>query len=282
MKKFLHSIFSVKALESYWLLLKLHQPVATFILLWPVMWSAWLAGHGYPDILILVIFFCSAFIVNTLACVVDDIAEKDRATKTAHKKRLLAINAVTLQTAWFIFFMLGASLILLMLFLNIKVILLGVIGLIVAAYYPFSKLLQKKRHIFIAFANAWIILMVFTANEEYVSSIGWIIALATFLWTLLFDNFYKRSDPKFIKKNKDLFLQTTILQALITACMLVVGVFSHMAPFYYTAIGLMLFVFFYQQKLIKTKETKKNFTAYNTNNSIGLIILLGIILNYFV
>lgn len=280
MKNFLKNIISVDALESYWLLLKLHQPIATFILLWPILWAVWFASRGFPEFLTLIIFFIGAFLVNILACIVDDIAERDNKSKHAHKKRLLAKKMVSVHAAWILFFAISIILILLMTFLNTTVLTLGITALIVSTYYPFSELLQKKRHIFIAFANAWIVLMVFAAHSRYIPNMGWLFAAMICVWSLLFDTFYKRSDKKITKKDKDLILRTSVMQILITVSMLVIGIFSGMATFYYVAIMIMMIVFFYQHKLVKTKKPKNFLLAYNSNNFIGVVVLFGIILSY--
>jgi len=48
------SLFQEK-LKQYLLLMRADRPIGSFLLLWPTLWSLWLAGQGQPSASIVLI-----------------------------------------------------------------------------------------------------------------------------------------------------------------------------------------------------------------------------------
>ncbi len=52
--------------------MRLDKPIGILLLLWPTLWSLWLAAGGVPDITILVIFVLGTVLMRSAGCVVND------------------------------------------------------------------------------------------------------------------------------------------------------------------------------------------------------------------
>ena len=51
----------LKRLKNYAELMRLDKPIGTFLLLWPTLWSIWLASEGQPQAKIIIIFLIEIY-----------------------------------------------------------------------------------------------------------------------------------------------------------------------------------------------------------------------------
>ena len=47
-----------RRLAAYARLMRLHRPIGTFLLLWPMLWALWIAAEGFPRLPVLLVFLC--------------------------------------------------------------------------------------------------------------------------------------------------------------------------------------------------------------------------------
>ena len=64
--------------KTYWFVIRQHQPITTFILIWPLLWALLIAGAGGSSFDVIIILAIGAFLANTAACILDDISEISR------------------------------------------------------------------------------------------------------------------------------------------------------------------------------------------------------------
>ena len=67
-------------IPHYLKLMRVDRPIGTFLLLWPTLWSLWLAAEGVPSAKNLVIFVLGCFLMRSAGCCV---AGPTRASSTA-------------------------------------------------------------------------------------------------------------------------------------------------------------------------------------------------------
>jgi 4-hydroxybenzoate polyprenyltransferase len=57
-------------------LMRLDKPIGTLLLLWPTLWSLWLAAGGVPDAKNLFIFVVGTLLMRSAGCVINDYADR--------------------------------------------------------------------------------------------------------------------------------------------------------------------------------------------------------------
>lgn len=289
-----HTMNSIKVSNTLWAyarLARLDKPIGIYLVLWPAMWSLWIAAEGIPDVKLLIIFILGSAVMRSAGCVINDFADRKLDGKVRRtKQRPLITGEATPQGALALFACLCFVAFVLVLFTNAKTILLALVALGLAACYPFMKRYTHLPQIFLGAAFAWSIPMAFAAQINTVPAGAWVIFIAVLLWTVCYDTFYAmvdRSDDRKagIKSTAVLFgdmdrVMTGTLQGLTVLALILVGTrFELRWPFY-----LSLFVagalFAYQQWLIRFRIRVACFKAFQNNNWVGIAIFLGIVANY--
>lgn len=152
--------------RAYSALLRLHQPIGIFLLLWPALWALWIANAGAVDFKTLVLFIIGAVLTRSLGCVMNDIADRNLdgfVSRTQH--RPLATGAVSLQEAILILIVLTSLAFLVVCQLNHLTIELAGMAIVLMAIYPFTKRYIKWPQLFLGVVfGAWSILMAFAAE----------------------------------------------------------------------------------------------------------------------
>lgn len=63
-------------LDAYERLMRLDQPIGALLLLWPALWSLWLARRAVPEPEVLVIFLLGVVLMRSAGCVINDWADR--------------------------------------------------------------------------------------------------------------------------------------------------------------------------------------------------------------
>src|SRR5437868_4026294 len=126
--------------SPYIRLMRLHQPVGIWLLLWPCWWSIALASRGVPSLKLLALFALGAVLMRSAGCIINDIADRefDRQVERTRMrplasgelkvKQAAALLAVLLMASAAIAFVLGKA-----------SLLMAVASLPLVAAYPFMK-----------------------------------------------------------------------------------------------------------------------------------------------
>ena len=65
-----------KNINNYLLLMRLDKPIGIWLLMWPMLWSLWIASEGQISIKILLIFLFGVIIMRSAGCVLNDFADR--------------------------------------------------------------------------------------------------------------------------------------------------------------------------------------------------------------
>lgn len=283
-------MISKQQLKSYLKLTRIDRPVGIYLVLWPALWALWLAADGMPPLSILMIFILGAVIMRSAGCVINDYADRHfdgYVTRTC--ARPLATGQLTEKQALKFFFLLCLIAFGLVLFLNPFTILLslGAVGL--AILYPFMKRHTFWPQAFLGAAFAWAIPMAFAAIQNQVPWQAWIIFGVTLVWALVYDTAYaiadKEDDVKLgIKSTAILFgdrVQAIIglFQAIMLLGFLWIGNLFGLSWPYYGSVLIAAGFFVYHQYLLSFDQPQKAFKAFLNNHWVGLVVLIGIMLD---
>ena len=278
-------------LRDYASLMRLDKPIGIFLLLWPTLWALLVASGGDPDPKVLMIFVAGVILMRSAGCVINDYADRDFDRHVSRtQNRPLTAGRVTTKEARVLFVTLCLLAFVLVLQLNLLTIGLAVIGVLLAAVYPFLKRVTHLPQVFLGIAFGWSVPMAFAAQTGSVPQIAWLMFVATVLWATAYDTLYAmvdREDDRVLglKSTAILFGDSDrqiigIIQVMLLACLLMIGHQAQLGLIYYLAVLVAAGLAGWQQYLIRFREREACFQAFLNNNWFGAVIFLGILFDY--
>lgn len=271
-------------------LMRLDKPVGIYLVLWPALWSLFLAAEGMPDWQNLVIFSLGALIMRSAGCVINDLADQrfDGHVRRTRERPLVS-GKLSPQEAYYLLAALLMLALLLVAFTNMLTVLLSIGALALASVYPFMKRHTHLPQVVLGAAFAWSIPMAFAAQTGALPPALWLIFTATMLWTVVYDTFYamvdRDDDLKIgVKSTAILFGDndryiTMGLQVMVVVALLMIGDRFELGLIYHTAVTSVVALFVYQQWLIRRREAEHCFQAFMNNHWVGMAIFIGIALD---
>lgn len=278
-------------LRDYASLMRLDKPIGIFLLLWPTLWALLIASGGNPDPKVLLIFVAGVVLMRSAGCVINDYADRefDRHVSRTQNRPLTA-GRVTTKEAKVLFVILCLFAFVLVLQLNLLTVGLSVIGVLLAAIYPFLKRVTHLPQVFLGIAFGWSVPMAFAAQTGSVPQIAWLMFVATVLWATVYDTLYAmvdREDDRVLglKSTAILFGESDrqiigMLQVMLLVSLLMIGHQAELGLIYYLGVLLAAGFSGWQQYLIRFREREACFRAFLNNNWFGAVIFLGILFDY--
>jgi 4-hydroxybenzoate polyprenyltransferase len=273
--------------------MRLDRPIGIYLLLWPTLSALWLAAKGFPDLKILVIFSLGVVLMRSAGCVVNDFADRKidgHVSRTL--TRPLASGLVSAKEALLLFTALITAAFILVLFTNEMTIKLSFIAVALASSYPFMKRYTYLPQVVLGAAFAWAIPMAYSALNVPFEDSTWLLFSATVLWTVAYDTLYamvdRDDDIKVgVRSTAILFgesdrLMVGIIQALSWVTWFIIGIQAELGIFWWVGLVAAGGLFGYQQWIIRTRDTQACFQAFLNNHWVGMVLFLGLVLNYWI
>ena len=278
-------------LADYGQLMRLDKPIGTLLLLWPTLWGLWIAGEGQPAAKNVLIFVAGVFVMRSAGCVINDIADRDIDKHVARtKERPLTSGRVSLKEAIGLFLGFCFIALLLVLNLNLKAILLSLIGAVLAACYPFMKRITHLPQVFLGVAFAWGIPMAFAAQINSLPAICWLLVLTNIFWVVAYDTMYamadKADDLKIgVKSTAILFgdndrTMILVCQFVVFGLLFYIGHALGLNHYYYLLLTISGVFAIFQVSLYYTRTPQKCFRAFLNNAWLGGFVFIGFLLAY--
>ncbi len=278
-------------LRDYALLMRLHRPIGILLLLWPTLWGLWFAGAGRPDLRVLVVFVLGVVLMRSAGCVINDYADRGFDPHVARTRaRPVAAGRVSPREALALFAVLCLMAFALVLTLNRLAILLSVVGVFLAATYPFLKRHTHLPQFYLGVAFGWGIVMAFAAQTGAVPVLAWILFFANVFWSVAYDTAYamvdREDDLKVgVKSTAILFGDRDraligVFHALTLMLLGIAGGLAGRGILYYTGLGLAAALAVYQQYLLRGRTPAGCFKAFLNNNWFGAAVFAGLLLDY--
>jgi 4-hydroxybenzoate polyprenyltransferase len=229
--------------------------------------------------------------MRAAGCVINDYADRDvdgHVTRTQH--RPIPAGEIAPKRALALFFVLLAIALVLVLQTNLLTIILAVIGVLLAAIYPFLKRLTHLPQLGLGIAWAWAVPMAFAAEQQTLPMGLWLISGAIVLWTIAFDTYYAMVDRQDdlnigVKSTAILFGKYDLL--IIAALQIVSLILLGFAGVYFNrggifALGLVIAAgyFITQHLQARSREAEGCFKAFLNNHRVGMAIFIGLALDY--
>ena len=276
---------------QYALLMRVHKPIGSLLLLWPTLWALWIAGAGEPDAGIVLVFVAGVFVMRSAGCVINDYADRRIDPHVRRTKdRPIASGRVKPGEALVLFSALCLVGLGLVLTLNGLTVALSLAGAALAASYPFMKRWTHLPQIHLGVAFGWGIPMAFAALTGGTPPLAWLLLAGVVAWALAYDTMYAMAD-----REDDLRIgvkSTAILfgsadrafvgasQLAVLAVLLLAGREAGLGVFYNSGVAMGAALFLYQQHLIRDREPAACFSAFLNNNWMGALVFAGIAIDY--
>ncbi|HEY8518669.1 MAG TPA: 4-hydroxybenzoate octaprenyltransferase [Gammaproteobacteria bacterium] len=272
-------------------LMRLHQPIGIWLLLWPTLWALWIASAGAPSQHVFVILVLGTIIVRSAGCVINDFADRDidpHVRRTA--ARPLASGEVGPSEALVLFAGLMLIAFGLVLTLNALTVLLALAAAVLAVCYPFAKRVFSAPQFVLGLAFSWGVPMAFAAQTGQVPRLGWLLFLTAVIWVVVYDTEYAmadREDDLKIGVNSTAVLLGDMdraaiagLHALLAVSLVLVGRTAELGPWYYAGVAAAACLALYQLGLIWSREPQRCFRAFLNNAWYGAAVFAGIALDF--
>jgi len=284
-----HSVLT--QLRNYGKLMRIDKPIGIWLLLWPTLWALWLAGEGHPDSGLFVVFMLGVFVMRSAGCVLNDYVDRKidpyvERTRT----RPIASGAVTPNEALILFAALALTAIGLATMLNRPARMLAIVGAVLTVTYPFIKRFVSIPQFVLGLAFGWAVPMAFAAQTGTTPQLAWLVFGAAVIWAIIYDTFYamvdREDDRKIgVKSTALLFGEVDLfviagMQLVMLAALVFIGTRADLGIWYFLSVAVAACLMGYHLWLARDRQPAGCYEAFLHNHNIGLVIFIGLILNY--
>ena len=280
-------------LGHYARLTRADKPIGALLLLWPMLWALWIASAGHPDMKVLLVFLIGTFLMRSAGCAINDYADRNFDGAVARtQNRPIVSGAVSPTEALLVAAVLALVSFAFVLTMNRLTVLMSVVGLVLAAVYPFTKRLFHGPQLVLGLAFGWAVPMVWAAQLNQLHTTAWVIYFVAILWAIAYDTIYamvdREDDLKIgIKSTAILFGRhdVAMVMAILAAVLVLIAWVGYQAGLGWVfALGWLIAVAIagLQFTMIRGRVPADCFRAFHLNNHLGLAIFLGIALDYFI
>jgi len=256
-----------------------------------MLWALWIAAAGVPSLKILIIFVLGTVLTRSAGCAINDYADRHWDGKvTRTQNRPLATGDLTPTDALVTTAVLMLLAFVLVLFTNTLTIKLSFVAVFLAVLYPFTKRITHWPQLFLGLAFAWAVPMAFAAQSNYVSASAWWLFAAAVIWASAYDTLYamvdREDDVKVGIKSTAIFWGKYDLwfvgtaQTLMLLLVMLVGYLNGRGFLFLLGLCLAALMIAKQLHDCRFRDKDQCFKAFINNHYIGMIIFIGIALDY--
>lgn len=279
--------------EPYARLARLDRPIGTWLLLFPAWWGIALAGPGWPDPLLMLLFALGAVAMRGAGCTLNDIVDRKYDGKVA-RTRTRPLPSGRVRVGQAVAFMLaqlavGAAI---LLSLNRMAVLLGIAVLALIATYPFMKRLTYWPQFFLGLNFNWGALLGWSAVTGALAAPPLLLYLGGICWTLGYDTIYahqdKEDDARIGVKSSALALgprTRPFLVAFYAAAALLWGIAGAMAGLgvaFYVMLAAAAVQLLWQAARVDTGDPADCLAKFRSNRIVGWLLLAGILAGHLI
>ena len=283
----------MKQINLFFELTRLKRPIGYMLLFWPCAWGLTL-GYDFSNSLnnyffYLFLFFLGSVLMRSAGCIVNDISDKEFDKKVERtKNRPIASKNVSIKLAIFYTVILCLLAFLVLINFNRLTIILALASMPLAFTYPLMKRLTYWPQLFLGITFNYGLILGWISVKNQIDIAPIIFYLGAIFWTLGYDTIYgfqdikddeiigvKSTSIKF-KRNPKKFL--FICYSILFLSLLLVGFNMQLNFIFYSLVFLVGFqLLFYQIKLFDAKNSNLCLKIFKSNNLIGLLILISIL-----
>ncbi len=278
-------------------LIRLKKPIGYMLLFWPCAWGLTLAYDFSKDLKIyffyLILFFLGSVLMRSAGCIVNDILDEKFDKKVSRTKNRPIASGKISPTLGLIY----AGTLCLLAFLvlinfNHFTILIALASMPLAFTYPLMKRYTYWPQLFLGVTFNYGLILGWTSINNEISLIPIFFYFGAIFWTLGYDTIYgfqdikddeliglKSTSIKF-KSNPNMFLRFCYL--IFSLILILIGYIMEFNKFYFIILLLIFLQMFYLQLKKLNKDVPSScLKVFKSNNSLGLLIFVSLILGKY-
>ena len=274
-------------------LTRLKKPIGYLLLFWPCAWGLTLIYDFTGSLNIyfyyLVLFFLGSVLMRSAGCIVNDILDRkfDKKVKRT-KNRPIASGKISVQTGFLYAFILCLLAFFVLINFNYFTIIIALASMPLAFTYPLMKRFTYWPQLFLGITFNYGLILGWTSISEQIDVAPIIFYLGAIFWTLGYDTIYgfqdikddeiigvKSTSIKF-KGTAKIFLILCYLSLILS--LVVGGLIMNFDLIYFLFIAIpVIHLFFYQINNFNSKNPDSCLRIFKSNNYLGIIIFLNIL-----
>ena len=275
-------------------LTRLKKPIGFMLLFWPCIWGLTIAYNFNSSLLnyffYSFLFLAGSILMRSAGCIVNDIADKNFDKKVERTKdRPIASGKVSVKLAFIYSLILCFIAFLVLINFNKFTILMALASMPLAFTYPLMKRITYWPQLFLGITFNYGLILAWISILNEISLVPIIFYLGAIFWTLGYDTIYgfqdikddeiigvKSTSIKFKNDPKKFLFVSYFLFAL---CLVVIGILMNFRTIYFLFLILPFYhLFIFQIKKLKTSLSENCFEKFKSNNFLGLLVLLNLLI----
>ena len=275
-------------------LTRLTKPIGFMLLFWPCIWGLTLAydfNSGLNNYFFFSILFLSgSILMRSAGCIVNDIVDRKFDKKVERtKNRPIASGRVSVKLAIIYAISLCFLAFVVLLNFNYFTIFMALVSMPLAFTYPLMKRITYWPQLFLGITFNYGLVLGFIAIENQLSLVSIAFYIGAIFWTLGYDTIYgfqdikddeiigvKSTSIKFKNDPKKFLFISYIIFILSLA---IVGIFMDFKSIYFLFMIFPIYhLLYYQINKLNTANPDDCLNKFKSNNFLGLLILLNILI----
>ena len=287
----------MKQLNLFIELTRLKKPIGYMLLFWPCAWGLTIVYDFSTNInkylFYLFLFFLGSVLMRSAGCIVNDILDRKFDKKVLRTKtRPIASGKISVKLGLLYSGLLCILAFLVLINFNQFTIFLALASMPLAFTYPLMKRYTYWPQLFLGVTFNYGIILGWTAMNNQINLIPLLFYFGAIFWTLGYDTIYgfqdikddeliglKSTSIKF-KSNPNMFLRFCYL--IFSLTLIFIGYIMEFNKFYFIILLLIFLQMFYLQLKKLNKDVPSScLKVFKSNNSLGLLIFVSLILGKY-
>ena len=274
-------------------LTRLDRPIGYMLLFWPCLWGLTIAYDFERNLntyfFYLILFFLGSVLMRSAGCIINDIADRNYDKKVLRtKNRPIASGRISIMLAFFYASFLCLLALVVLLQFNKLTIYFALASMPLAFTYPYMKRLTYWPQLFLGITFNYGLLLGWISVQENLTLEPIIFYVGAIFWTLGYDTIYGYQDIKDdeiigvkstsikFKNNPKKFLSLCYVITLIS--IIIIGMSMNFNNFYFLFLILPAMHLFFQIKTLNIKDDNSCLKIFKSNNMLGLIIFINLLI----
>ena len=279
-------------------LTRLSKPIGFMLLFWPCIWGLTISYNFDLSLDTFIsyglLFFFGSVLMRSAGCIVNDITDKnfDKLVERT-KNRPIASGKISTKLGIIYSTVLCAIAFLILINFNKFTILMALISMPFAFSYPLMKRFTYWPQLFLGITFNYGLILAWISIKNDISLIPIIFYLGAIFWTLGYDTIYGYQDIKDdeiigvkstsikFKKNPKKFILACYL--IFIASLILIGLLMKFNFIYFLFLSIPIFhLIFFQVYKLNTKDPVSCLAKFKTNNFLGLLIFVNLLIGKIV
>jgi len=283
----------MKHLNLFIELTRLNKPIGYMLLFWPCVWGLTLVYDFNSEIntyfKYLVFFLLGSILMRSAGCIINDIADKKFDQKVERtKNRPIASEKISIKLALLYALVLCFCAFLILINFNLFTIVLALASMPFAFSYPLMKRFTYWPQLFLGITFNYGLVLAWISINNSISLTPIMFYIGAIFWTLGYDTIYGYQDIKDdeiigikstsikFKNNPKTFL--TLCYSFLLISLILIGVLMNFSNIFYLFLIIpFCHLFFYQINFLNINKPEDCLKIFKSNNILGLIVCMNIL-----